>query len=131
MFIIISLDVFVFIWCDGKLLVVKNSYKAYHSLPGGLLKKGEEPDLGAIRETEEEVGVLLSAERLIMHEPIIDQFGGIAYIAEIYLDQQPAISIDQREIVWADFVSREDALSMVLAEEVRDWLISHPDAGMR
>jgi 8-oxo-dGTP pyrophosphatase MutT (NUDIX family) len=42
---------------DGALLLVKHSYRRQWGFPGGLLQRGEEVDVGARRETREEIGL--------------------------------------------------------------------------
>jgi 8-oxo-dGTP diphosphatase len=50
---------------DGQVLLVRQSYRKNWGAPGGLLRKHEEPAIGAKRETMEEVGV----EVELTHEP--------------------------------------------------------------
>lgn len=42
---------------DGRILLVKASYRWRWSMPGGLLDKGETPEQTALRETKEETGL--------------------------------------------------------------------------
>ncbi|GAG23832.1 unnamed protein product, partial [marine sediment metagenome] len=42
---------------DGAVLLVRHSYRDRWGVPGGLLKRGEETDVGARREVREEVGL--------------------------------------------------------------------------
>jgi 8-oxo-dGTP pyrophosphatase MutT (NUDIX family) len=41
----------------GRLLLVRQSYRAHWSAPGGLLDRGEAPERAAVREVGEEVGL--------------------------------------------------------------------------
>lgn len=43
----------------GQVLIVKANYKPYWTFPGGIIDQKETPKEGAIRETYEEVGILL------------------------------------------------------------------------
>ena len=43
----------------GQALIVKANYKPYWTFPGGIVDPGETPLEGAIRETREEVGIVL------------------------------------------------------------------------
>ena len=52
---------------DGQVLLVRNSYRGGWGVPGGLLRRGEEPAVGAAREAEEEVG--LDVE--VLGEPLV------------------------------------------------------------
>lgn len=46
--------------CNGKFLMIRNSYgKKHWTFPGGGKKKDETPEAGAKRETREEVGIFL------------------------------------------------------------------------
>lgn len=42
---------------DGRILLIRHSYRERWGIPGGLLKRGEDPDAGAVREVAEEVGM--------------------------------------------------------------------------
>lgn len=42
---------------DGTVLLVRHSYRKGWGLPGGLIRRGEEPAVGAVREAREEIGV--------------------------------------------------------------------------
>jgi ADP-ribose pyrophosphatase YjhB (NUDIX family) len=44
---------------DGRLLLVRHSYRPNWGLPGGFLKRREAPDDGARREVREEVGLVV------------------------------------------------------------------------
>ena len=42
---------------DGRLLLVKHTYDRYWYLPGGAMKRGEEPEAAVRREAMEEIGI--------------------------------------------------------------------------
>ncbi len=42
---------------DGRVLLVRQSYRRNWGLPGGLLQRGEDPATGVVREVMEEVGL--------------------------------------------------------------------------
>lgn len=44
---------------DGALLLVRHSYRDRWGVPGGLLQKGEDAEVGARREVREEVGLVV------------------------------------------------------------------------
>jgi 8-oxo-dGTP diphosphatase len=49
---------------DGELLLVEQRHSPGWALPGGLLRRGETPSDGLVREVEEEVGLVLDPARL-------------------------------------------------------------------
>jgi 8-oxo-dGTP diphosphatase len=56
---------------DGAVLLIRHSYRGQWGLPGGLLRRGETPEVAAVREAKEEVGlaVELSGEPAIVVDP--------------------------------------------------------------
>jgi len=56
---------------DGAVLAVRHSYMAEWSFPGGLLNRRELPEVGAARETREEVGLAieLAGEPAVVVDP--------------------------------------------------------------
>ena len=44
---------------DGHILLVRQAYRQRWGIPGGLLKRGEDPSVGARREVYEEVGIAI------------------------------------------------------------------------
>lgn len=55
---------------DGRALIVKANYKSYWTFPGGVIDLGETPLEGAVRETREEVGLIV--------DPATVTFGWVA-----------------------------------------------------
>lgn len=51
---------------SGWPLLVKPNYRDYWQLPGGVLEHGEPPHLGCAREVAEEVGLTITAGRLLV-----------------------------------------------------------------
>lgn len=61
----------------GEVLILQRSKKndvlpEYWDIPGGTLEDGEDPAVGAIRETKEETGIDISNPRLFFHKSNID-----------------------------------------------------------
>lgn len=56
---------------DGAILLVRHSYATRWGTPGGLVKRREQPDIAAVRETMEEVNlrVELVGEPMVVVEP--------------------------------------------------------------
>lgn len=59
--------------CNGSNILVleKNKKKKRYVLAGGFLKKGESPELGLIREVEEETGVSLTTNDIALFSSIL------------------------------------------------------------
>jgi 8-oxo-dGTP diphosphatase len=74
---------------DGALLLVRHSYYRLWGTPGGLAKRHERPEVAAVRETFEEVGlrVELVGEPVVVVEPVPHRVD-IVYLA------RPAAGVD-------------------------------------
>ncbi len=99
---------YVAVWSKGKLLLIKNSYKAGYTLPSGGVKKNESIESAAVRELAEEVGIQVSTNDL----QLIDEFQStsefktdLSTVYELHLAEEPAITIDNIEVTAFEFVS--------------------------
>jgi len=90
----------VAVWYQDQILVVRHSYRPGWSLPGGQIKKNEEPRSAASRELREEVGIQTAPESLI---PVRESRPG-KFLFECRLQTRPVLKIDKREIIEARFV---------------------------
>lgn len=108
-------------------LFVRNSYRPGLTLPGGGIGAGESPRAAGLRETTEEVGLVLSAERLratgdfvieYMHRLDHVHFFEFA-VAE---GETPEPRPDGREVVWAAFVELRQVDPETLVPPVRRYL---------
>jgi 8-oxo-dGTP pyrophosphatase MutT (NUDIX family) len=63
---------------DGRVLLVKRADNGRWALVTGILEPGEQPAVGALREVEEETGVIAEAERLLSVTalPLVEYFNG-------------------------------------------------------
>jgi len=103
---------------EDKVLIIKNSYYHKHSLPGGYIKRGERPRLAAIRELKEEVGLDVRPEQLRRELQVslqIEFKREIMTFFDLNLTRLPLITIDNREVTWAQFVMLKQALALGLS----------------
>ncbi len=115
----------VAIWFEGKVLLVRSSYRAQRSLPGGYVRRNEHPRDAAARELREELGIRVPAGSLE------HAYGGVhpfenrddhVDIFELQMDTSPSIRVDGREVVWAGLCTVREALAMDLVPHVVDYL---------
>ena len=112
----------VAIWYDGQILLVKNSYVPYFSLPGGYVHSHETGRQAALRELREETGIRVAPDDL---ESIIDehhQWEGKREHIEIFdldVKERPHVQVDNREVVRAEFFSPGEALKLPLFPPIR------------
>ena len=112
----------VAIWVRGRVLLIKNSYVRYFSLPGGYVHHNETGIQAAIRELREEVGVSVSEAQLkpsIDESHIWEQKRERLEIFELELDEEPKIQVDNREVVSATFFEPGQALELKLFPPLR------------
>lgn len=112
----------VALWNRGEVLLVKNSYVRFYSLPGGYLRKGESAHQAVIRELSEEVGVTARAEDLTLELDETHEWEGKLDHVKIFsleLLERPTIAVDQREVVEAAWWTPERALSLELFPPLR------------
>jgi 8-oxo-dGTP pyrophosphatase MutT (NUDIX family) len=113
---------FVGIWCEGRVLVLQNSYVGYRSFPGGGVGREEPPAEAAARECGEEVGLAISPDVLRLDFVVEQRWEGkqdTVWMYVLELADEPEIRIDHREVVDARFMSPEDALAAPLFEPAR------------
>ena len=115
----------VAVWCDGRVLLVRNSYRDKLALPAGGIGRGETPLQAAVRELREEVGIRADPEALQYVTEIASDWEGKrdrCAVFELALEEEPQVRIDRREIVWAGFATLDEALAEDLAPPVRSYL---------
>lgn len=100
----------VLVWWEDQLLMAGHSYKRGLSAPAGMIHRDEDPVLGAARELREEVGIQVAPADLrpvLEFDTRLERARDNAYVFAVELEAKPEIRIDNREIIWANFMSVE------------------------
>ncbi len=119
----------VTLWNRGEVLLVRNSYVPYYSLPGGYIRRGEAPVDAAIRELTEEIGVSAKADDLAL---VFDRTqpweGKLDHVRIFSLDvpTRPEVRVDNREVIEASWWLPERALGLNLFPPLRTLLEERP-----
>lgn len=122
-----SQGAYIAVWVEDRVLIAKNSYKTRYAMPAGGLHKGETFREAAIRELREEVGIHASEADLSFYEeyPSRAEFKrDVAQLFELRLPEVPEVSIDNREVISAQFMTVEEALALPLVDAVESYLTS-------
>jgi len=93
------------VWWEGRVLMVHHSYRPGLTIPGGNIRRNDDPQLTASRELAEEVGLRIPPEDF-------REFGRDRYsiLYDATLAEPQPIAIDHREIIEADFMELEEAV---------------------
>ncbi len=116
------------VWHEGRLLLVKNSYRRQYTLPGGYVRSGESAAAAAQRELREEVDLDLPSDRLrevysrIYH--FENRFDKVT-IVEVEVEVPPVFEVDNREVVWASFEFPDAILRRPIVPHLEDYLREH------
>lgn len=120
-----TLGVLVALWSGDCVLLVRTSYRALISLPGGFIRPGEPAAEAAARELREEVGIDFDPARLVpaWQGTVAFEFRRDAItVFHAHVDPAPSPVVDHREVVWAAWVHRDEALRLSLLPHVRAYL---------
>ena len=121
-----SKGVYIAVWYDGQILLIKNSYKRYFTLPGGGINKKETFVQAAARELREETGIRVDSQKLEFFGPIESKHEykhDVVYFWEVELADKPTVKVDQREVIWASFMDKDTALNMEISPVVQRYLL--------
>jgi ADP-ribose pyrophosphatase YjhB (NUDIX family) len=122
----------VAVWNEGELLLVKNSYRSHFTLPGGYIRSDETPADAAARELREEVGIDVVAADVRTAYTGVHEFENRhdrVTISEIEVAQRPRLAVDNREVVWAGFLSPAQILAKPIVPHLADYLRGRAEPG--
>lgn len=108
----------VAVWCQGRLLVVRQSYRPGFNLPGGSVGKGEPAIVAACRELQEELGLRTEPQALVHVRDVVLRFEHRRDHVSLFalrLDEMPTPRPDNREIIEARFLSPEAVRALPLS----------------
>jgi len=120
-----TFGVAVAVWSGGRVLLVRHSYKPGSAIPAGRPRRGESPAEAAVRELREEVAIHAAPTLLRPAARIVTRDLGKEdhlQVFELGLPEEPALAVDGREVVWASFRTRAEALELDLETAVRAYL---------
>ena len=96
---------------EKEVLIIKNSYRSYWTLPCGGIDKGEQPIEAAARELREEVGIVLPVHALRFHAKIFydeeDKRDNIHLFSHRF-SHKPHVTIDNKEVEDYRWIRKEE-----------------------
>ena len=117
----------VAVWHRGDLLIVKNSYRREHTLPGGYRRPGESAAEAGARELAEECSIYIDPTRIreaYQGEHPFEFRKDDLTILETEIETRPAnIGIDYREVTWAGFKAPDEILKMNIVPHLREYIL--------
>ena len=115
----------VAVWHEGRVLMLRQSYRRTLDFPGGGLARDEAPRAAACRELAEEVGLAVPADALRLVREMTascDYRRDHVAIFELRLERPPTLRLDGREVVAAAFMAPEAVLAAEISPFVRAYL---------
>lgn len=117
------LGALVAIWVDDALLLVRSSYKAGWSVPGGGVEPGETPAQAGAREVREEIGLVVSVvEPSVIVRGDWDGRPETVHFFDVRLRAVPPLRLDNREVIGARLVRPEELGDLPLTGPVAAYL---------
>ena len=110
------------VWHGERVLVIQNSYRKLLSLPAGGRTRGETLLAAAVRELREEVGISVEPHELAYYGELVYSSRYAedhAHVYELRCASAPAVCVDRREVVWAEFLAPDDAVARGVIGVVR------------
>ncbi len=116
----------VAVWLDGRILLVRQSYRKTLSWPGGGIRRSETPKDAARRELREEIGLSVEREALSFAMDMVlplDYRRDHVNIFELVLKAPPVLRLDNREVVEASFLDPDTVLKRPIQPFIRAYLL--------
>jgi 8-oxo-dGTP pyrophosphatase MutT (NUDIX family) len=116
---------YIAVWHGERVLVIENSYRRLLSFPAGGRARGETLLEAARRELREEVGITAALEELAYYGEVVHNARYAedhGHVFELRCASAPEVRVDRREVVWAEFLSPDDALARGVVGVVRLYL---------
>ncbi len=114
---------------DGKILLLRRSaindvLPGYWDIPGGTLEDGEDPAVGALRETKEESGLVLSRADLFFQKSNVDTGKNKQFITLVFMakHEKGDVVLNPEEHDAHAWVSIEEALGYKTVDYMNDCL---------
>lgn len=121
---------YIAVWHGDQILIIKNSYKNVYTVPCGNINRQETALAAAVRELAEEVNIRLKPEQLalaaqftILNESKQDHIS----FFEVTFERIPPLQVDNREVVWARFITVAEAKLLPLSPVVTEYLSRRGD----
>ena len=114
------------IYVDDKVLVIKNSYKKFWTIPCGMIDRGEAPLEAALREVQEEVGLLLVPDKMTFVKVLMNTSEykkDHIHLFEYHLNAFPEVVIDNREVVDFNWISKREISDFPLFDPIKEFLL--------
>ncbi len=115
---------YVVVRVKDELLVTQNwlGFQKKWRLPGGGVHDGEAPVHAVQRELAEEVGVRTNEQNLQLLGEFTSEFNYQYSLFELTLPEKPELTVDEREILRAQFMPLADIANVYVSEEIRNFL---------
>jgi 8-oxo-dGTP diphosphatase len=115
----------VALWHEERVLLIQSSYRRTLSLPGGYVKRGEDPKEAARRELREELELALPPEKLRLawqgSLPFESRTDSL-HIFEADVVKPFHVAVNHRELIWSGWKTSEEARAMRIVPHLRAYL---------